>query len=54
MCEDSRVDPIMCLNGFYTGVKVENVPSDIERGSMFMLHRLSDAEKAAGRPFEHR
>lgn len=35
----SQVDPIRRLNGFYTGVKVQNVPSDMERESIFMAHR---------------
>lgn len=34
----SQVDPIRCLNGFYMGVKVQNVPSDMERESIFMVH----------------
>lgn len=36
----SQVDPIRCLNGFYMGVKVQNVPSDMERESIFMEHPL--------------
>lgn len=28
----SQVDPIRRLNGFYTGVKVQNVPSYAEKG----------------------
>lgn len=37
----SQVDPIRCLNGFYMGVKVQNVPSHMERESIFMGHRPS-------------
>jgi len=48
----SQVDPIRCLNGFYMGVKVENVPSDMERESIFMVHHPGNTEKAGYRPFE--
>lgn len=33
----SQADPIRCLNGFYMGVKVQNVTSDMERESIFMV-----------------
>lgn len=35
----TRADPIKCLNGFYTAVKVQNVPSDMEMESIFMMYR---------------
>lgn len=37
----SQVDPIRCLNGFYMGVRVENVPSDMERGEEIHIHGAS-------------
>ena len=47
-----QVDPIRCLNGFYMGVKVQNVPSDMERESIFMGHRaIQQHGKAGYRPF---
>lgn len=57
MCEDMavwvQVDPIRCLNGFYMGVKVQNVPSDMESESIFMVRRpAGNTEKAGYRPFE--
>lgn len=32
----SQVDPIRCFNGFYMGVKVQSVPSDVQREFIFM------------------
>lgn len=31
----SQLDPIRCLNGFYMGVKVQTVPSDVGRGDPY-------------------
>ena len=49
----SQADPIRCLNGFYMGVKVQNVPSDMERESIFMGYcTIRQHGKAGYRPFE--
>ena len=49
----SQADPIRCLNGFFMGVKVQNVPSDMEKESIFMGYRtIRQHGKAGYWPFQ--